>query len=1192
MKKMMAWIIAVTVFAGLLMMPATVMGAEKKADDGALKPVKILVAEAEPDPLFGEKGAHPDRSGSVEGDYGASFGESENIREEDVEDTDSLPIELEIGSEEPETEAEIDIEPVEPEPEELKETEGEPEELTETETEVLPEESETLREDPEETGPAKSEARQDLMSNTEAADGEGDEELSSDGATPTGCELTVYGFCRYSGNDHGKFYESVTSTAGTATVYTNAFEKYYQILSQNVEVETWSVSDPTVMRITKDTINSAYLVPLRAGSVTLTATSPAQYGSVKGTCRFTVKEGIVPRYVTPEISSSTVNKGQAKTLSFNWDPSDSTYQEMYLKVTSGSDCAAVKYTSSSTVKFTGQKAGTLTADYYDGFTNRKRGSISVQVLVPVTSIYVSPSSVTLVPGGTKQLTPELYPSDATDKSVTWSSSNTDIATVSSTGLVTAKKPGSAKITVKANSGGWIATSSITVNKVAVASVVLNSTDEAVIGVGGTVSRSAYVTPTNATYPTISWTSGDVSVATVSGGVVTGRGGGTTNITATADGVSSSFKVTVKSSVTGVSLDRSSMSLVKGSTQTLTATVSPADASNKSVTWTSSYPAIASVDDKGKVTALYPGRTVITATTVEGEKKAVCEVTVLPPPVSSVSLDREEARLTVGENLGLAATVLPADTADKTVAWRSSNESVATVDSGGTVRGISMGSAMITVTTNSGNKTAICDVIVTSVSSANTITYSKGDDGTVTVTGTEGDDTGDMVIPGTIRGDDVTAIGNGAFKGCGAFTGSLVIPAGITYIGTDAFDGMYGISRIENRSGKYVSASYFISESRKDDECFADSSGNKIYYGEMLGRGTYIRHYLARYVSIDQDFATVKEGETISLKAAVFPEKATDKRVVWSSSDKSVATVSPDGIVSGIDGGKARIKAVSADTGVWAECEITVEGDEPVSPAPDPQDENDPVSPTPAPANDPTPQPATDPTPVPTKVPESVPVKGPTPVPTKVPVSEPEKEPTPQPTKTPVREPETTPVPTVTPVPVVTPSPAPVAGIEKVELNKKKATLVKGKTLKLKATLYPENAADKTVSWKSSNKKIATVSRTGKVKGKKKGSVTITATATNGKKAKCKVKVVNPVKVKSIKLNRKKATISVGKTTKLKVTFNPKKPTDKSIKWKSSNKKIATVSKTGKVKGKKKGKVTITAVSGDGGKKAKCTVTVK
>ena len=157
---------------------------------------------------------------------------------------------------------------------------------------------------------------------------------------------------------------------------------------------------------------------------------------------------------------------------------------------------------------------------------------------------------------------------------------------------------------------------------------------------------------------------------------------------------------------------------------------------------------------------------------------------------------------------------------------------------------------------------------------------------------------------------------------------------------------------------------------------------------------------------------------------------------------------------------------------------------------------------------------------------------------------------------------------------------------KVKLSKTKAAIEKGKTLTLKATITPSDLADKSVTWKSSNTKVATVTKAGKVKGVKAGTATITCTSkATGAKATCKVTVGY------VKLDKIEAVINKGKAMTLKATVYPSKLEDRSVTWKSSNKNVATVSSKGKVKGVKAGTATITCTSNATGLKTTCKVTV-
>jgi uncharacterized protein YjdB len=166
-------------------------------------------------------------------------------------------------------------------------------------------------------------------------------------------------------------------------------------------------------------------------------------------------------------------------------------------------------------------------------------------------------------------------------------------------------------------------------------------------------------------------------------------------------------------VSSVSLNMSSLELGVGNTATLVATVFPENASNKKVTWSSSDESKATVSSQGVVKGISMGNAVITVTTEDGGKTAQCHVSVTQSTVhvQSVSLNKTDLVLTVGNSETLIATVLPENASNKSVTWSSSNPSKAKVSSTGVVTGVAEGSAVVTATTVDGGKTASCFVTV-------------------------------------------------------------------------------------------------------------------------------------------------------------------------------------------------------------------------------------------------------------------------------------------------------------------------------------------------------------------------------------------------------------------------------------------------------------------------------------------------
>lgn len=267
--------------------------------------------------------------------------------------------------------------------------------------------------------------------------------------------------------------------------------------------------------------------------------------------------------------------------------------------------------------------------------------------VAVTGVTLDKTSLSIEAGQTAQLTATVQPGNADNQAVTWSSSDNNVVSVDATGKITANTKGSATITVTTADGGKTATCTVTVTEpaapVAVTGVTLNK-NNTTIYTGRTETLTATIQPADATNKAVTWTSDNTGVATVNNGVVTGVSVGSATITAkTADGgFTATCTVTVEEAPivhpTGVSISKTSINLQVGGSETLTATVTPADANNKNVTWSTSDATVAAVDKNGKVTGIKAGNATITATTEDGNKTATCSVTVTAgPPVPSTGL---------------------------------------------------------------------------------------------------------------------------------------------------------------------------------------------------------------------------------------------------------------------------------------------------------------------------------------------------------------------------------------------------------------------------------------------------------------------------------------------------------------------------------------------------------------------------
>ena len=232
--------------------------------------------------------------------------------------------------------------------------------------------------------------------------------------------------------------------------------------------------------------------------------------------------------------------------------------------------------------------------------------------------------------------------------------------------------------------------------------------------------SATVSPDNATNKAISWKSSDAAVASVdaTGKVTAVKAGSATITVTTTDGsktATCAVTVTAKEvKVTGITVDPAILEIKEGTTSQLKVVITPADATSKDITWKSTNTEAATVDGSGLVTALKEGKTRIVATVTGSEIEAFCEVTVTPDDaLKGIEFTAGKVEVGVGKTTTLEIAFTPTYAANKNVTFSSSNTSIATVASDGTVTGVADGETTITATSEEGSFTATCVVAVSS-----------------------------------------------------------------------------------------------------------------------------------------------------------------------------------------------------------------------------------------------------------------------------------------------------------------------------------------------------------------------------------------------------------------------------------------------------------------------------------------------
>jgi len=342
------------------------------------------------------------------------------------------------------------------------------------------------------------------------------------------------------------------------------------------------------------------------------------------------------------------------------------------------------------------------------------GSDIINIGVPATGFTLDKTSLTLENGNSETLTATFTPVDASDQEVFWSTSNSTVCTVDKDGKVTAVGNGSAVITVLAHDGGFFAKCKVSVIT-SITGITINKTKMS-IARGAKETLIAKATP-GGIYPDIIWSSSDESICTVdSSGNVAALNVGTAKISATIkdSGYTISCLVTVFAPVTGVTLNKTELTLENGKSETLIPTVNPSDATDQRVFWTYSDGLVCTVDQNGKVTAVGTGSASISVSTYDGSFTAICNVNVTDsiPTIKSITLNKTEMTLVKGTKETLIATVIPTDKQNELL-WFSTNPKVCTVDSSGNVTSISEGTAYIFAYTMEGGCGASCNVTVVS-----------------------------------------------------------------------------------------------------------------------------------------------------------------------------------------------------------------------------------------------------------------------------------------------------------------------------------------------------------------------------------------------------------------------------------------------------------------------------------------------
>jgi uncharacterized protein YjdB/N-acetylmuramoyl-L-alanine amidase len=470
----------------------------------------------------------------------------------------------------------------------------------------------------------------------------------------------------------------------------------------------WSSSDESVAKV-----NEGVITAIGEGKAILTATARA--GGKTASCTVTVEN---PNFVhIDEIKMKTeelnLNKGENGWVGVTYSPSNASNKVLTWK-SSNEEVVTVR---EGNVKAVGEGKAVLTATSEDG---GKTTSCIVTVVDPkfvhIDEIKMKTEELNLNKGENGWIGVTYNPSNASNKVLTWKSSNEDVAIVRE-GNVKAVGEGTAILTATSEDGGKTASCKVIVTggKKHLENIALKTTTlEMKPGEGKTI----YVeyNPSDVEDKVLYWTSNNEKVVTVREGYVKAVGEGTTTITATSrDGnKTATCKITVSDGTVklqNIKLSSSTEILKKGEQKTIYVTYNPSNVTDKTLYWTSSDEKVATIRE-GFVKAIGDGVATLTATSRDGEKKVSCQVVVInkSQEIESISLKTTKETIEKGEEKTIYAVYNPSDVKDKTLYWISSNTSVVTVEKG-RVKAVGKGTATITAVSRDGGKTASCEITV-------------------------------------------------------------------------------------------------------------------------------------------------------------------------------------------------------------------------------------------------------------------------------------------------------------------------------------------------------------------------------------------------------------------------------------------------------------------------------------------------
>lgn len=631
----------------------------------------------------------------------------------------------------------------------------------------------------------------------------------------------------------------------------------------------WTSSNNTVATVSGDS-RTATIRGVKGGSATISVIT--MDGLKVANCEVYVREPVTGLKLNESQVDSTMSVGSFQLSATVLPDGDGVNRNVTWL---SSNESVVKVDKNGLVTFVAPGYASIICQTED---NAYVATCNFYICIPVDSLKLDFHDIIMSLGGHERLTAEVLPLNATNRTVVWSSSNENVVTVDTNGQITAVGTGNATILCKSLDGGVTDMCNVYVKQPAT-SVVLN-TNATTVRKGAVFWLNATVLPENADNKIIEWSVTNSDILSVDqDGKVTALMPGVASVVATNTdtGLNAYCVVTVTQPVTGITLNSSYQEMWVGSKYAIIPYIEPVDADNKNVTYESSDPEVASVNENGVVTALKGGECIIIVTTEECQLTATVSITV-KEYVSSIELSEKNILMNIGSDKMLIADVQRESATNRNVIWTSSRPDVASVDESGYVKANNYGYAVITATAEDGSGVSDSCVI--------------------------------RVV------EPVTSI--------------RVVPESVTLLVGDSAIVQAQISP-ENASIKdvtWVSSDEKIAYVDQDGEIFAVSPG-KCKVTAISKDGNEIKGSCSVYVNPVVHISSLKlnskelsmlTGKSRQLTVRITPTNTTES-VSWYSTDTSVVVVDQKGVITTVGPGTAEVVVTGGTTNIEGSCII-------------------------------------------------------------------------------------------------------------------------------------------------------------------------------------------------------------------------------------------------------------------------------